>query len=86
MKKLAIWLCRITGAEEQIRNECYREMGRKIDNASDWFKGPEMVDVENTLHFIGRDLKEYAWFDVSDIRSEVYRMKGAYYRNEKNSE
>lgn len=82
MKKLSIWLCKISGAENELRNKHYREVGSHIISAHYWFNGgadgKRKVDVLNTLWLIGEQLKENAWFDVSDVRRKVYKMNKPY--------
>ena len=83
MKKFAIWLVHVTGAESHFRNKHFREVGDRIDSAHYWFNGgidgSRKTDVLNTLFLIGKSLKENAWFSVSDIRAKVYKMDKPYF-------
>ena len=82
MKKIALWLCRISGAENELRNKHFREVGTQIISAHYWFNGgndgKRKTDVLNTLWLIGEQLKENAWFDVSIVRRKVYKMDKPY--------
>ena len=82
MKKLALWLCKISGAENELRNKHFREVGAHIISAHYWFNGgtdgKRKIDVLNTLWLIGEQLKENAWFDVSTVRRKVYKMDKPY--------
>jgi hypothetical protein len=88
MKKLAIWLTYVTGADEHFRNKYYREVGDRIDSAHYWFNGgvdgSRKVDVLNTLFLIGKELREKAWFDIQLIRKQVYQMSRPYFEEDKN--
>ena len=78
MKKFSLWLARITGAETELRNKHFREVGSHINSAHYWFNGgfdgKRKVDVLNTLFLIGESLKKDAWFDIQTIRRKVYKM------------
>jgi hypothetical protein len=86
MKKFAIWLAYVTGADEHFRRKHYREVGDRIDSAHYWFNGgvdgSRKVDVLNTLFLIGKELKEKAWFDIQLIRKQVYQMSRPYFEHE----
>lgn len=82
MKKIALWICKISGAENELRNKHYREVGDRIISAHYWFNGgsdgPRKTDVLNTLWLIGEQLKKDAWFDVASVRRKVYKMNKSY--------
>ena len=83
MKKFSLWLIKVTGVEDDLRNKYYREVGDRILSAHYWFNGgvdgPAKPDVLNTLFLIGKQLKECAWFDVGTVRRKVYKMDGVPY-------
>lgn len=90
MKKIALWLAKVTGAETELRNKHFREVGTQINSAHYWFNGgfdgERKTDVLNTLYLIGESLKKDAWFDIATIRRKVYKMDGVPYHKMKPDE
>lgn len=78
MKAIIRFLARISGVEDDIRNETTEHIGGQLRNESHWFTGlyngneiDEVQPIFAALFKIGDSLEKKHRFDVSRIRDEV---------------
>lgn len=76
MRKFIRWIADVSGVSTEIRHETMKEIGGRIYQDHYWFNGHKSGAwmVCNTLAMYGKSLRDLCYPNVSEIRSDVYKI------------